>query len=131
MREIIIELPVEGHDPFDRADGDVRPCQQAPDPEPAGIGVSLLEGIHLEHQRQPNLAGWALGCGALVDQARKVFRLEARNPPIHRRTRDVQDATDTKLIPPLIVQLNDLDSGLMAVLLAVIVTQRKFPWHRW
>jgi hypothetical protein len=66
MREIIIELPVEGHDPFDRADGDVCPCQQAPDPEPAGIGMTRLEVIHLQHQRQPDLVGWALGRGALV-----------------------------------------------------------------
>jgi hypothetical protein len=130
MRDIIIELPVEGHDPFDRADGDICPCQQAPDPEPAGIGMTLLEVIHFEHQRQPDLTSWVLGGGALVCQARNVFGLEARNPPIHRRTRDVQDATDTEFIPALLGQLHDLDSGLIAVFLAVIVTQREFPWHR-
>jgi hypothetical protein len=105
--------------------------QQAPDPEPAGIGMTLLEVIHREHQRQPDLAGWSLGRAALVHQAGKVFSLEARHPSIYRRTRDVQDATDTARIPALIVKLNDLDSGLIAVFLAVIVTQCEFSLHRW
>jgi hypothetical protein len=55
---------------------------------------------------------------------RKVLSLEARHPPIYRRTRDVQDATDTELIPALIIELDDLDPGPTAVSLAVIVTQR-------
>jgi hypothetical protein len=33
----------------------------------------------------------------------------------------VQDATDTELIPALIIELDDLDPGLIAVSLAVIV----------
>ena len=124
MRNIVIELPAEGHDPFDRADGYLRPRQQTPDPEPARIGVTLLEVIHREHQRQPNLTGWGLGPAALVHQTRTVFSLEARNPSIHCRTRDVQDATNTELIPALILELDDLDPGLIAVSLAVIASQR-------
>src|SRR5688572_4418107 len=93
--------------------------------------MTLLEVIHRAHQRQPDLAGWSLGRAALVHQARNVFRLEVRKPPIHRRTRDVQDATDTELMPALIIELDHLDPGLIAVSLAVIVTQREFPWHRW
>jgi hypothetical protein len=43
----------------------------------------------------------------------------------------VQDATDTKLIPALILELDHLDPGLIAVSLAVIVTQGSCSLRRW
>ena len=65
---------------------------------------------------------------ALVHQPREVLRFKAVNPPIDGRAGDVEDATDTALGPALIIQLDDLDPCLVAVALAVIVTQRQFSW---
>ena len=75
MGDIIIDLPVEGHDPFDRTHGEIRPPQQTPDPEPTCIRMPLLEVIDLHHQREPDLAGGCLGGAALVLQARKMLGL--------------------------------------------------------
>jgi hypothetical protein len=131
MRDIVIDLPVERHDPLHRAHRNLGARQETPDPEPAGIGMALWEVIHVHHEREPDFARRGLRCATLVHEARKVFRLEARNPPIHRRTRDVQDATDAELIPPLIIELDHLDAGVVRVWMAVVVPQRQFPLHRW
>src|ERR687885_2448498 len=119
MGDIIIDLPVEGHDPFDRAHGEIRPPQQTPDPESSRIRMPLLEVIDLQHEWQPDFAGGSLGGEALVHETREVLRLKTVNPPIDRRARHVQDATDTVLRPALIIQLDDLDPCLVAVALAV------------
>jgi hypothetical protein len=60
----------------------------------------------------------------VVDQPGKVLRLEAGNPQIDRGRRDVQEATDAALIPALIIELNDLDPGVVRVGMAVVVPQR-------
>jgi hypothetical protein len=56
-----------------------------------------------------------------------VFRLEALDPRIDRGPRDVQEATDAHLIPPAIVQLDDLEPRLIAVRMRVVVPQRQVP----
>jgi hypothetical protein len=66
MGHIVIHQPVEGHDPPDRPHRDIRPGQQAPDPELAGIGMGLLQVIDLDHERQPDLADRGLGRPVLV-----------------------------------------------------------------
>src|SRR4029453_7712591 len=76
MGDIIIDLPVEGHDPFDRAHGELWPPQQTPNPEPPSIWMPLLEVIDLQHERQPDFAGRSLGGEALVHQPREVLRLK-------------------------------------------------------
>ena len=63
MRDIVIDLLVEGHDPADRAHGEVWSRQQTPDAELAGIGMAFLEMIHLDHHGKPHLAR---GLGARV-----------------------------------------------------------------
>src|SRR5919109_322472 len=129
MGDIIIDLPIEGHDPFERAHRPIGPPQQAPDPEPSRIGMPLLEVIDLQHEWQPDFAGGSLGGEALVHETREVLRLKAVNPPINRRARDVKDPPDTALGPALIIEFNDLDPRLIAVTLAVIVAQRQFFLH--
>jgi hypothetical protein len=50
MWDIVIELPVERYDPFDRAHGNLGLRQQTPDPKPACIRMALLEVIHVDHE---------------------------------------------------------------------------------
>ena len=51
MRDILVDLLVECHDAADGAHRDVWSCQQAPDAELPGIGVSLLEMVHRQKFR--------------------------------------------------------------------------------
>lgn len=122
MGDIIIDLPVEGHNPFDRAHGEIGPSQQTPDPESPRIRMPLLEVIDLQHERQPDFASGSLGGEALVHQTREVLCLKTVNPPIDCRAEDLEDPTDTALGPALIIELDHLDPRLVAVALAVIVT---------
>ena len=63
--DIVIDQPIERHDPANGPLRDLRLPQEAPDPELAGIGMRLLEVIDLHHERQPDLAGRrALGLGS-------------------------------------------------------------------
>ena len=124
LGDIIIDLPVEGHDPFDRAHGEIRPPQQTPEPEPTCIWMPLLEVLDLQHEGQPDFPGGSFGGEALVHQPREVLRFKAVNPPIDRRAGDVKDAPDTALGPALLRERDDLDSRLVAVALAVLVAQR-------
>lgn len=80
------------------------------------FGADLGHGLALEPLNDDH----RFGSGVPM----RTRRLEARHPPIYRWTRDVQDATDTELIPALTIELDDLDPGPTAVSLAVIVTQR-------
>src|SRR4029453_1192493 len=41
MRDIIIDLPIEGHHPPDRAHGDILSGQETPDAELASIGMGF------------------------------------------------------------------------------------------
>src|SRR4030095_10684951 len=88
--------------------------------------MALLEGINLQHEWQPDFAGVSLGGEALVHQPREVLRFKAVNPPIDSRAGDVAAPPDTALVPALIRELDDLDPRLVAVALAVIVTQHQF-----
>ncbi len=64
---------------------------------------------------------------AAVPQAGEVFGLEALDSRIDRGSRHVQDATDTDRIPPAIIELDDLQRGLIAVGMRVVVPQRQVP----
>src|SRR3989442_3747797 len=117
MGDVIIDLPVEGHDPFDRAHREIGPPQQTPDPEPTRIRMPFLEVIDLQHEWQPDFPGGSFGGEALVHQPREVLRFKAVNPPIDRRAGDMEDTTNTALGPALIIELADLDPRLIAVAL--------------
>jgi hypothetical protein len=84
VRNVVIHELIERHDAADRALRDVRPGQQAPDPELPGIRVSLLQVIDLHHERQPDLADRGVGCSTLVHQAGKGLGLEPPDPDIDR-----------------------------------------------
>ena len=51
VRNVVIHELIERHDAADRALREIRPRQEAPDAEPAGIGMRLLQVIDLHHQR--------------------------------------------------------------------------------
>ena len=127
VRDIVIEELVQRHHPPDRAHRDIRPGQQAPDPELPRIRMGLLQVIDLHHQGQPHLADGGFGRAAAVHQPGEVLRLEALDPRIDRGPRHVQEATDTDLIPPAIIELDDLQPRLIAVGLRVVVPQRQVP----
>jgi hypothetical protein len=112
---VIVHQFVSRHHTTNRADGDVRLRQQAPDPKLARIGMRLLEAIHLHHPRKPDFARWLLGAAFFVQEPRKVLGLEAPDPPIDRGPRHVQTPADTHLVPALIVEFDDLKAGLVAV----------------
>ena len=101
MRDIIIDLPIEGHHPPDRAHGDILSGQETPDAELPSIWMGFLEVIHLDHNREPHLPR-GLRARLVAQEARKVLGFKAANPAVDRRTRDVQKTTDAALRPPLI-----------------------------
>ena len=123
MGDIIVHLLVERHDPAHRAYRDIVAVQQTPDPETSGIGMALLEVIHLDHQREPDFPGCGVGGATLVLDPGKVFGFKAANPQVDRGTGHLQKATDTQLTPPLIVELDHLEAGLIALRVAVIRAQ--------
>jgi hypothetical protein len=43
----------------------------------------------------------------------------------------MQEATDAALIPALIIELDNLDAGVVRGRMAVIVPQRQFPLRGW
>src|SRR5262245_33051038 len=130
MGNIIIHLLVESHHPPHRAYRHLVAIQQTPDPEAPSVGMALLQVIHLDHQGEPDLAGWRRGGTAFVLQPRKVLRFKTANPPRNGGTRDMQNRTDTAPIPALIVQFDHLEAGLVAVWMAVIGAQGQLPLHR-
>src|SRR5262245_37295868 len=101
MRDIAIHPLIKGHNTADRAHGEVWSCQQAPDPEFAGIGMALLEVIHRHHDRKPHF-GRRLGAAFMVHEPGKMLGLEARDPPVHGRARDPEKATETDFVPALV-----------------------------
>ena len=129
MWDIIIDLPIEGHDPPDRAYGDILAGQQTPDTELPGIGMGFLEMIHVDHEREPDLPR-GLRTGLEAHEPGKVLGCTAANPAIDRRTRDVQKATDTALRPSLILEFDHLKAALVASGLAVVGGQGQRPVHR-
>jgi|SRR6266508_1128575 len=80
MGDIVIDLPVHGHDPFHRAHREIRFAPQTPNPEAARIGMTLLQVINLNHHREPRLAYRGCRRGALVLETGQVVALEAANP---------------------------------------------------
>jgi hypothetical protein len=69
--------------------------------------MPFLEMIDLHHEWQPHLPR---GCRAssFLHEPSKLLGLEALDPRIDCRPRDVQETTDTDLLPPLIVEFDDL-----------------------
>jgi hypothetical protein len=52
-----------------------------------------------------------------------VLRLKARDPGIHRGPGDLQKTANSDLVPALIVQLDDLATGLVTLGMAMIIPQ--------
>jgi hypothetical protein len=120
MGNVVIEPLVQRHNAADRAYREVGPCQQAPDPELAGIGMALLEMVHRHHHRKPHLAR-PLGAALAVDESGKMLRLEVLDPPVHGRARDPQKPAETDLVPALIVESDDLQASVEAIGMGAIV----------
>ena len=66
MRDIVIDLLVEGHDPRHGPHRNVGMSQETPNPKLAGIGMAFLQVIHLQHHGQPDLAYRRFRCPALI-----------------------------------------------------------------
>jgi hypothetical protein len=130
MRNVVIHELVNGHDPSDRPHRDICLREQAPDAKLAGIRMGFLEVIDLDHPWEPDLAEWGLGSPFFVYESRPVLRLKARNPGIDRGPRDLQKAANGDLVPPLIVELDDLATSLVALRMAMIVPQRQLLLRR-
>jgi hypothetical protein len=86
MRDIRIDLLIQGHNTADGPLRQVGTSQETPDAELAGIRMPLLEVIDGDYHGEPLLAG-GLGAGFVVLQPSHVVRLEARDPSIDGRTR--------------------------------------------
>jgi len=125
MRDIIIDLLVECHNPCHRADRNLGVGQQTPDPKLPGIGMALLQVIHVDHQGQPHFPGWGLGRPALLLQAGPVLGLESLDAGIDRGTGDMQEPADADFLPALRVEFDHLPARLGAVRRGVIVLQRQ------
>src|SRR5262249_38170712 len=123
-RDIRIDLAVERHDAFDGAHREVRLATQAPDPKAPGSGMALLEMINLQHDREPHLARRGVRRRALGRDAGRIVALEARNPHVNRGAGDLQTLTNTALPPALRIEGDDLQAGLGALGMAVVVEQR-------
>lgn len=89
MGDIMIELLIEGHHAAHRPLGNLWPCQQTPNPEPARIRMALLEVIDLDHQGQPGLPGRRMRRPAFVRETRQLFGLKATDPGGDGRTGDM------------------------------------------
>jgi hypothetical protein len=110
MRDIGIELLIEGHDPAYRPDREFTPTQQTPDTELPGIGMPFLELINRHHHGQP-LGAWRLWTWLFVLQAGQMVGFKARNPSINGGTRHVEHPADALFVPPLIVELHHAEAG--------------------
>ena len=76
MRDIIIDLPIEGHHPPDRAHGDILSGQETPEAELSSIGMGFLEVIHLDQNREPHLPR-GLRARLVAQEASKVLGFKA------------------------------------------------------
>jgi hypothetical protein len=56
LGDSVIDLPVHGHAPCHRAHRAIRFAPQTPKPEAARSGMTLWQGIPLNHPREPRLA---------------------------------------------------------------------------
>src|SRR4030095_312657 len=120
----VIELPIEGHDAPHGTHRNLRVAAQAPEANLPRIRMALLPVIDCQHEGQPDLPGRRFRRPAVVDQPRKMLGFEAGNPEMDRGGGDGQEATEAALIPALIVELDDLDAGIVEGRMAVIVSTR-------
>src|SRR5262249_15595492 len=130
-RDIRIDLAVERHNPFHGAHREIRLAAQAPAPKAPGIRMALLEMLHLQHDREPHLARRGVRRRALVREAGRIVALEARTPQVDRGTGDLQTLTNTALPPALRIEGEDLQAGLDALGMAVVVEQRPGRGSGW
>lgn len=86
--------------------------------------------IHLDHQREPDFPGRDMWRATLVFEPGTVFRFKAAKPQIDRGPGHLENAADTQLTPPLLVELDHLETGLRARRMAVIGAQGELPLHR-
>ena len=84
-----------------------------------------MEVINGNHQRQPSFARWGFRLPAFVLQARQVLLLETVNPLSDCRTRDLQEAADTDLAPPLALEGDHLRAGLGPRRVTVVIQLRE------
>jgi hypothetical protein len=87
--------------------------------------MRFLEVIDLDHDGEPDLAR-RLRARLLADEPGKVRGFKAANPLIDRGTRHMQKATDADFCPPLVVELDDLKAGLIAIGVAVVGVKGEF-----
>src|SRR5262249_3910967 len=85
--------------------------------------MGFLEMVHLDHAGQPDFARRRLGTAFFVHESGEVLGFKPGDPGINGRTGYLQKATDTELIPALIVEFHDLEPGLIAVGLGMIGPQ--------
>jgi hypothetical protein len=129
MGNVVIDQPVKRHDAPNGAPRDIRPRQEAPDPKLPGIRMGLVQVIDLYDQRQPDVAG-VLGATRFVDQPDKELGLEPSDPGVDRRPRDLQYTHDADFGPPLGVEPDDLEAGVIAIRLGMVVHQGQLALQR-
>ena len=122
---VLIDLAVDGHDPLDRAHGEIGFAPQTPNAKASGIGMTLLQMIDFHHRRQPGLAPRGVRRATLVRQALQVVDLKARNPRGDGGAGDVQKLTDTARTPAWRLEGKHLHAGLGTLGLTVVVEQGK------
>ena len=86
------------------------------------FGMGLLQVVDLHDQRQPDFAG-VLRATGLVGQAGEVLGFEPLDPGIHRRPRHLQHTHDADFRPALVVEPDDLEAGVRAIWMGVVVRQ--------
>jgi hypothetical protein len=105
-------------------------CQQTPHPEPSRIRMALLEVIDLDQQGPPSLPGRRMRRPAFVRESPQLFSLKAAAPGGAGRTGDMEGVADTALAPALGIELHDLEPGMRALRVAVIVQERQLLGRR-
>jgi hypothetical protein len=121
LRDIIIDLLVQGHNGRDGPHGNVGVSQETPEPELAGIRMALLQVLHLNHEGQPDLPRWGFGRTTLGEQAGIMLRCKPLDPGINGRTGDVQEPTKADFLPAWGGELEHVPARLVAVWLGVVI----------
>jgi hypothetical protein len=124
MRNVLIDLLVDRQNAADGSRGDVRASQEAPDAELPGVGMALLQVIHLDHEGKPYLVR-GRGAALFVQERGEVVRLETGKPAIDGGARDVEKPADTTFVPALIKQSHHVQTALHPVGRAVIRPELK------
>ena|SRR5215510_5385694 len=87
--------------------------------------MALLERIDSEYERQPGCACWDFRRPTAVRSAWQILLLKTANPLADRGTRDVQEATNTALGPPLAREGDDRRAGLGTCRVTVVIQLRE------